>query len=86
METKLHTFMVKVSIRIDKEDYNISGYTLQYDSFGWQDSFVEVKNCMSLYQAILLVEGVYPDRNKYRTNPEESYMILDVLDFKKGWS
>jgi len=76
--------MVKVSVRIDKEDYNISGYSLQYDSFDWQDSFVEVRNCMSLYQAILLVEGVYPDHNKYEVIPEESYMILDVLDFKKG--
>lgn len=84
METKLHTFMVKVAVIIDEDDFNVKGYGLEFGTFGWQDSFVEVRNCMSLYQAILLVEGMYPDRNKYRTNSEESYMILDVLDFKKG--
>jgi len=41
---------------------------------------------MSLYQAILLVEGWYGDRNKYRVDPEGSYMLLPELDLMmKNW-
>ena len=82
MKTELHDFMVKLSVRIDEEDYDIGGYGLEFGTFGWQDCFIKVKNCMSLYQAILLVEGTYADHNKYRVNPEESYMMLPDLDLK----
>ena len=35
MKAELHTFMVKLSMRIDEDDYNVSGYDLKYGTFGW---------------------------------------------------
>jgi hypothetical protein len=74
--------MVKLDMRIDENDYNIRGYNLQYKTFGWQECFIKVKNVMSLYQAIMIVENKYSDKNKYRIDPEESYMLLEEIEFK----
>ena len=70
-----HTFMVKLNMRIDKDEENLLGYKLQHDTFGWIPCFVEVE-AMNLYQAITLVEGTYSDGNKYRIDKNGSYMKL----------
>ncbi|MFW5890760.1 MAG: hypothetical protein ACOCUI_00920 [bacterium] len=63
----MNTFMIKVLKQNEGEGL---------DNF--IPCFIKV-TAKTLHQAILLVENKYKDRDKYRIDPEHSYMLLDKI-------
>jgi hypothetical protein len=65
----MHTFMIKV-LKKNEGEY---GYDKPFIP-----CYVKVK-AQTMFQAILLVEGKYKNKNDYIINPEGSYMLLDEI-------
>lgn len=69
----MRKFRIRLLRMIDENETDLTGYRT-----GYVQCEVDVE-AQTLYQAILIVEGKFSDRNKYRVDYNNSCMILSPI-------